>query len=90
MSGYRYAAQERNRITGNARDETSSRIDVVAWEVEAPYSALGGATADRTVTENLHEPVRHATTAKDHSPDSFSLSEDQSERVTDSCIEVPS
>lgn len=70
--GYQYAA--RNKLTGNSKMTPSNRIDVLAWEVIAPYKKwknedpggdeLLGATIETT-------PVKHGLVGADHSPDKF-------------------
>lgn len=89
LNGYRYMASEKNVITGDSRETESVRVDVVTWEVIAPYSVVSETAGDQTVTENLDEPVSYAMTGDDHAPENFWMPEEGVER-TMPCFEKPS
>lgn len=75
LLGYRYAARRRNRLTGVTEDTRSTRLDVVAWRVEAPYRVL--VEADRpgeyTVREDATDPVAYRMADDDHAAEKFTL-----------------
>jgi hypothetical protein len=74
IKGYRYQFSERNKLTGHSKTSHSNRLDVIAWEVIAPYKQWNNEDSDNhTPVEatTASTPVKHQMESSDHRPNQF-------------------